>query len=138
MRRLYIGASLLLVIILMALVYVERAPLYDTLRGLKLVPIEEPVTELYFNDIDKLPTRAGALTFSFTIHNLEGKDMVYPYRVVAALEDGRQIELDQSTIPIAAGDASSIPESPRVQTRTGARIIVELPEQNQHISFLIH
>ena len=107
------------------------------MAGLKIVPLEEGLTELYFNDTDALPQSAARpIAFSFTIHNLEGKDMTYPYEVSIKFEGGRILVVDKNTIPIANGDAAKIPESFRAIP--GAQmIIIELPEQKEHISFLL-
>ena len=107
------------------------------MAGLKIVPLEEGLTELYFNDTDALPQSAARpIAFSFTIHNLEGKDMTYPYVVSVKFSDGRTLIVDKNTIPIANGDAAKIPESFRAIP--GAQmIIIELPEQKEHISFLL-
>lgn len=110
--------------------------IYSALHERKVIPADEPLTELYFNDIETLPRSATqALSFSFTIHNMEGKDMIYPYVVRAESPDGRIMVLDRNTIPIAHGDAARIPETLRLVATGKARIIVELPDE--HISFLL-
>ena len=137
MSRLFWGIVFLAVFIAVGLLYAGRAQIYAVMVGLKLVPLEEPLTELYFNDTDTLPqTASKPLSFSFTINNLEGKDMTYPYIVSAKIVNGQRLILDQNTIPIAKGDAAKIPESfrPTLGART---IIVELPEQKEHILFLV-
>lgn len=130
--------TLLVVLALLAGVTIYSAwpNIAASLHALKVMPSEEPLTELYFNDVETLPqSPARPLTFSFTIHNLEGKDMIYPYAVLAQFPDGRLVELDRNTIPIADGDAIRIPETLRLKATGEVRIIVELPEE--HISFLL-
>ncbi len=137
MSRLFWSVIFLAAFIALGLLYTERTQVYDVLAAFKLVPLEEGVTELYFNDTDTLPqTVARPIAFSFTIHNLEGQDMTYPYTVSVKFADDRVLLVDKNTIPIAKGDAAKIPESFR--PTPGARmIIVELPEQKEHISFLV-
>lgn len=117
--------------------YVAWPSINASLHELKVIPADEPLTELYFNDVETLPQSAAqTLIFSFTIHNMEGKDMIYPYVVLAQFPDGRLVELDRNAIPIAEGDAVSIPETLRLKATGKVRIIVELPEA-QRVSFLL-
>ena len=137
MRRILWGILFLALFVIAGFLYAEKAQIYAVMVGLKLVPIEEPLTELYFNDTDTLPQSAARpIAFSFTIHNLEGKDMTYPYVVSAKFADKRAFVIDQNTIPIANGDSAKIPESFR-PTLGAQMIIVELPDQKEHISFLV-
>ncbi|OGG59805.1 hypothetical protein A2765_04430 [Candidatus Kaiserbacteria bacterium RIFCSPHIGHO2_01_FULL_56_24] len=110
--------------------------IYSALYERKVIPADEPLTELYFNDTETLPRSATrALSFSFTIHNMEGKDMIYPYVVRAEFPDDRVMVLDRNTIPIAHGDAVRIPETLHLGVTGKVRIIVELPDER--ISFLL-
>ncbi|MEK7098606.1 MAG: hypothetical protein AAB908_01775 [Patescibacteria group bacterium] len=121
--------------IVTSLLYEARHELYRVLAAYKLVPHEEGITELYFEDSDALPERAGALSFSFVIRNLEGQTMVYPY-VVYTEHAGQRVELKRDVVSIAAGEHAVIETAFRVGGQSG-RIIIELPEQNQRIAFLI-
>lgn len=134
------GIFVIVGIILLAIVafaVMEKETIHAALADLKLVPLEESVTELYFNDSDTLPQSSAApMSFSFTIRNLEGRDMVYPYVVSVRTANGTSVVLDTNTIPIGKGGAEKISESFRAPR--GARaIVVAMPEQQQHISFLL-
>lgn len=112
-----------------------RHEIYALLAEYRLVPIEEGVTELYFENSDALPERAGALSFSFILRNLEGTTMAYPY-VVYVEYDGVRTELTRDVVTVPQGERTVVRTSVRVTPRKG-RIIVELPDQNQYIAFLI-
>lgn len=117
--------------------YAQWPAIYDVLRNARIVPIEEPLTELYFNDSVELPTSAARpLVFSFTIRNLEGKDMVYPYVIRAEFDDGSVVELERNSISVAMNDMVRIPITTRIRPPQSARVIVEVLEK-QHISFLV-
>ncbi len=136
-RPALIGAIIAAAVFAGFLLY-EQPALSGALVGLKLVPLPEPITELYFNDIGTLPVRnTGTVKFSFTIHNLEGTDMVYPYTVSAQFADGTTAVLDQNTIPIASGDSAKVPETLIFKSIGTTSIAVTLPSQNEHIQFLL-
>ena len=121
----------------MTAVYENRHALYRVLHSYKLVPIEEGITELYFENADALPQRAGFLTFSFVIRNLEGKDMVYPYAIYIE-SNGEREEVGRDTAAVPTGGSISVPTSLRVQGGNPSRVVVELLDQGQHIAFQIH
>lgn len=137
LRTLFYTLIVFLVSLTAVTIYAAWPSINASLHTLKVMPADEPLTELYFNDIESLPQSATrSLEFSFTIHNLEGKDMIYPYAVLAEFPDGRVTVLDRNTIPIAQGDAVRIPETLRLKASGKVRIIVELPD-TQRISFLL-
>lgn len=136
-RTLFYTLLFVLASLAVVTVYAAWPSIYASLGDLRVIPSDEPLTELYFNDVESLPeSTARPLTFSFTIHNMEGKDMIYPYVVSAEFADGSATVLDRNTIPIAEGDAVRIPETLRLDVSGKARIIVELSAK-QHISFLL-
>jgi len=126
---------MLAIAIAIGLLYEARHEFYRVLAAYKLVPEEEGITELYFEDSDALPERGGALSFSFVIRNLEGRDMAYPY-VVYAESAGERVELKRDVVSIAAGEHAVIKAAVRYWGQS-ERIIIELPEENQHIAFLV-
>lgn len=138
MKSRIVSAALVVLALSAAYGYSERLAIVHALAQLRLIPLEESVTELYFSNTDTLPVRnTGSLTFSFTIHNLEGRDMVYPYIVSAQFQNGESVVLDTNTIPIASGDVATIDESLTVRSSGTAALIVTLPEQGEHIQFLL-
>lgn len=109
---------------------------------------QESFTELYFENHTELPVLLAApnqyswyknsstylYTFSFTIHNLENKDMLYRYEVYS-FENGRNT-IDQGEVFIKNNESKTITENftlPRDYTRT--KVIVNLINKNQHLSF---
>ncbi len=121
-----------IVVLLFSLVYGGRGYMYAVLYELRLVPLEERVTELYFTDSATLPVRSDRpATFSFTIHNREGRDMVYRYTITALVEDARVLLFEKS-VPIPDGEFLVLEETSRALGAT--RIILEL-ETGQKISF---
>lgn len=100
----------------------------------------EPFTELYFEKHDKLPhevTPSKPSAFTFTIHNLEQKNMQYRYIVYADL-GGEKITVDEGTIPLAHNTSKSVTERFKTDNLEGRmKMVVELPEKQQDISFWI-
>lgn len=108
-------------------------------------PKAELFTELYFENNEQLPQKEMhitdfqkvAYTFSFVIHNEEGKNMSYPYLVEIASTDKKI--LDAKSIFIKNNESKTITETfylPNfIQNRT--EVIVDLPQEKQHIDFWI-
>lgn len=70
---------------------------------LNLLPAHEPLTELYFEDPNSLPTDAAAgetVRFRFTVHNLEYKALQYRYTVSAVTaSDSSRIDYGTFILP---------------------------------------
>lgn len=109
------------------------------LKEWKVVPLPEPLTELYFEDHLTLPSRVVSgdpISFRFTIHNVEYRTVSYFYTIDLEGETTREVkrgtsllEHDKSaTIPI---DLEDVP----ITTRSA--IVVNLPEQDQRIHFWV-
>ncbi len=121
------------------ILYVERSALYATLDSLHLIPHEEPLTELYFES--PLPTlrTIGAddrTSFSFTIHNLEGRGMNYEYHVYAVTTNGTTT-IERGSVSVRALEYVTRKESILfVKATPQAEIFVELlPPINEMIHF---
>ena len=107
----------------------------------KLLPMNEALTELYFEDYNRLPIagKSGApYAFRFTIHNMENKTMDYSYNVTQQSGSTNEIirtgslslqnnELKtlESTFTLASGSART-------------RISVNLINKNQEIHFWVN
>jgi hypothetical protein len=95
----FIGGIVLgLVVLSVILVNQHWDRVYAQLKDWKVVPLPEPLTELYFEDHQTLPAKlenGKEYTFRFTVHNLEYRDLVYPYTVTAISS--------ASATPIASG-----------------------------------
>jgi hypothetical protein len=97
----------------------------------------EAFTELYFEDHNDLPKtieRYKEYSFSFTIHNLEHKDVEYSYIVYLQRDSGRTI-LDSGRFSLQNDEYKSQREDfgPLENTRT--QIVVEITNKNQQIDF---
>jgi hypothetical protein len=97
----------------------------------------ETFTELYFenhNDLPKTINPNQNYSFIFTIHNLEYKNMNYPYSVYLETADTKII-LDQGTFTLENNGYKSIKESFGPLKNTRMKITVELVNRNQVIDF---
>jgi hypothetical protein len=97
----------------------------------------EAFTELYFEDHNNLPKtieKGKEYSFSFTIHNLEYKDVEYPYIVYLQI-DSEKVILDSGKLSLRNDEYKSQEEDfgPLYNLRT--QIVVELPNENQQIDF---
>jgi hypothetical protein len=131
---------LIIVIFLAALAHINKNSIYTWAYDQKLVPIPETFTELYFSDHLNLPKQIGAgkdVSFSFVIHNLEGKDMTYPY-VVYLKFNNSMVVLSNDSVIVKKDEYKTIDVSyePKVSTNNGT-ITVSLTQLNQDIHFLL-
>jgi hypothetical protein len=97
----------------------------------------ETFTELYFEDHNNLPktiNRHEEYGFLFTIHNLEYKDMEYPYVVYLQTTD-KKIILDENKISLKNGEYISIKEDFGPLKNIRMKITVELVNKSQSIDF---
>ena len=100
----------------------------------------ETFTELYFEDNLHLPSQVipkRPYFFQFTLHNLEGKDMQYPYEVYIEVGQDKLL-FDKGTIFVQENGYKTIQE--RFATTDILRkgeIVVDLVNENQHIDFWI-
>ena len=110
------------------------------LAALKLIPVPETYTELYFNNTAQLPTSATAqpVAFSFSIHNVTGQPTNYPYEVILMGPVGAGRIILSGYADTASGQTFDVPV--RAQLPKGlvnSQIVVELPNQSQSIDFWI-
>ncbi|RJQ35848.1 hypothetical protein C4559_06290 [Candidatus Microgenomates bacterium] len=98
----------------------------------------ETFTELYFENHLSLPNKIVYYKendFKFTIHNLENKDMEYPYEVYIDLNGEKQI-IEQSSISIKKNGYKTISEDFTIIYPTArVKVIVNLINKNQQIAF---
>jgi hypothetical protein len=97
----------------------------------------EAFTELYFEDHGNLPKtieKYKEYSFSFTIHNLESKDMAYSY-IVYLQRDSERTILDSGGFGLQNDEYRSQREDfgPLENLRT--RVVVEITNKNQQIDF---
>jgi len=66
----------------------------------------QPYTELYFSQPAQLPSRVQpgqSLPVTFTIHNVEARDLTYAYTVDFVPSDGQVTALPQQQVAVASG-----------------------------------
>lgn len=100
----------------------------------------EKLTELYFEDHQSLPNRVILFkenSFKFTIHNLENKDMEYPYEVYIDINGEKQI-IDESSVLIKNNEYETITVDYTITIPVQrAKVVVNLIGKNQQIHFWI-
>ena len=88
--------------IVIGFIIVECVPSVKEALILATTVKPETFTELYFEDHLSLPNKVTLFkenNFKFTIHNLENKDMEYPYEVYIDV-NGEKYMIDKSSILI--------------------------------------
>mgnify|MGYP000536497827 CR=1 FL=1 len=98
----------------------------------------ETFTELYFEDHLSLPNKVTLFkenNFKFTIHNLENKDMEYPYEVYIDVNREKQM-IDKSSVLIKNNEYKTISEAFTITIPIQrAKVVVNLISKNQQIHF---
>ena len=100
----------------------------------------ETFTELYFENHTQLPNKIigwNKYTFSFTIHNLEDKDMEYPYSIYTVRDGKKVITYHEDKIIIKKGEYKTIIETINALKPLDTKVVVDLTDKNQQISFLM-
>lgn len=138
MRVSLIGALFLCIFSYFA--YIERENIYSELNNLKLIPQPEKFTELYFENHASLPrqiVKNETISFSFTIHNLEGIDMKYPY-VVYFKNNYGTTTVEDNIIFIKNNEYKTITESYTFKSASAQETLyVELTDQRQQLHFAL-
>jgi hypothetical protein len=99
----------------------------------------ETFTELYFENHTTLPTKSTdgqEYGFTFTIHNLENQDMVYPYSVYYQF-DNQQVPILNDIVGISDNSSKSIQTTIPAVDFHPIKVVVELTNKKQDISFWI-
>ena len=98
----------------------------------------ESFTELYFEDHLSLPSEVTLFKenhFKFTIHNLENKDMEYPYEVYIEENEKKQ-SIDKRHVLIKDNESKKIPVNFTItMPMQRAKVVVNLINKNQQIHF---
>ena len=98
----------------------------------------ETFTELYFEDHLFLPNKVTLFkenNFKFTIHNLENKDMEYPYEVYIDLNREKQM-IDKSSVLIKKNEYKTILEEFTITIPIQrVKVAINLISKNQQIHF---
>lgn len=132
--------SLATIVLLVVNVVKYSRNIEDFLRSYKLLPEPETFTELYFTDHLHLPSTIypnQKQVFKVTIHNLENKDMKYPYEVYIDTKGSKQL-LDQNSIFLKNNAYKTITENfILINPATRSAVVVNLINKNQSIDFWI-
>lgn len=98
----------------------------------------ETFTELYLDDHSNLPKKiklGEEQSFKFTIHNLENKDINYPYEVYIDVNGEKQI-IDKKSIFIKNNEFKTIAEDLTITLPLArVEVIVNLINKDQQIDF---
>jgi hypothetical protein len=131
---------LLLVVwfIVMGFLVVECVPPLKEALILATTVKPETFTELYLEDHLSLPNKVTLFkenNFKFTIHNLENKDMEYPYEVYMDINGEKQM-MDKSSVLIKNNEYKTITEDFTITIPTQrVKVVVNLINHNQQIHF---
>lgn len=121
--------------------YQYKSEIYARLNEWKLIPQKESFTELYFENHLNLPKyiiTGRKMDFSFTIHNLEGQAMNYPYAVYFVSDEGRITTINSSVATSSDGEYKTIPVEYTLNTLApSGAIYVELSRKKQDIHFMV-
>jgi tetratricopeptide (TPR) repeat protein len=98
----------------------------------------ETFTELYFEDHLTLPNKVTLFkenNFKFAIHNLESKDMEYPYEVYIDVNREKQM-IDKNSVLIKNNEYKTITEDFTITVpMQRVKVVVNLINKNQQIHF---
>lgn len=142
LKRMFVGVVVLILFCVAAISYRDRSVVYTLLDHYNLVPKEEHYTELYFEDPTHLPSKVATgdkVSFSFTVHSMEGKNTERLYIVYFASDDGYNDMIDNGMLSLGDGEYKTLSESYTFARKVNAgRVVVELPTLNQKIDFLTY
>jgi len=107
----------------------------------KLLPQQDRFTELYLNDNLEVPKQINSgdtVSFSFTIHNLEGQSTTYPYAVYFVDSSGITTTIDSRPIILADNKSTVINEAYVFkESRDQVTFFISLPQQNELLHFFV-
>ena len=131
---------LLLVVwfIVIGFIVVECVPSVKEALILATTVKPETFTELYFEDHLTLPNKVTLFkenNFKFTIHNLENKDMEYPYEVYIDLNREKQM-IDKNSVLMKNNEYKTITEDFTITIpMQRVKVVVNLINKNQQTHF---
>jgi hypothetical protein len=143
-KQLFKLASLLIGVTLVVGLFIffnfNRAPIYNELVTLDLIPKPEKLTELYFNNNENLPssaTRNQMVSFTFVIHNLETTDYQYVYDV-SVNANGTKYVVDSGIVLVKNNQYYVKNETfDLINSSVSQEVVVELTNKQQSIDFWI-
>ncbi|MFA5750361.1 MAG: hypothetical protein WC895_04010 [Candidatus Shapirobacteria bacterium] len=142
--KILIQVVLLLIVIILGFKLIKFAKSNSAIReAIHLATTIQPetFTELYFENHTQLPNKIigwNKYPFSFTIHNLEDKDMEYPYSVYTVRNDKKVITYQEDKVTIKKGEYKTITVTIKALKPLDTKVVVDLTDKNQQISFLMN
>lgn len=117
--------------------FVNIPPSLEEVIALATTRKPETFTELYFENHVNLPKdikRFEQYKFTFTIHNLENKDIDYPY-IVYLQRGAEKTIIYKDRVYVKNNEFKSIKKTVGPLKNLRSKIVVELVDKNQNISF---
>ncbi len=102
--------------------------------------VPENITALYFSEPYNIPTYVTSgeiFEISFVIENLTTTTKEYDYIVYSAV-DGVQTMISEDSVKVDPDDKKTISLEASVDNSTRQKVVVEIPEIDQFISFWIN
>src|SRR5437868_4908984 len=102
--------SVIFLVLAFGLLFVNGKAIANKLNDLKLLPQPENFTELFLLNHETIPytiTPSKEIAFEFVIHNLEHKDMNYPYEVYILI-GGKKQPLVKNSVFVKQNDTKVI------------------------------
>lgn len=142
-NKLIIKVVLLFIVVCLFTIGIFQLLRYTSFRkAIVLATTKEPstFTELYFEDHLSLPNKVALFkenNFKFTIHNLEKKDMEYPYEVYINTNGEKQL-ICRDTVSIKDNEYETIAVNFTISIPIQrSKVIINLIDKNEQIYFWI-
>lgn len=108
----------------------------------KLLPQDEAFTELFLNNHLNLPkeiVKGQTVSFSFTIHNLEGKTVKYPYVVYLQTDKGERISIAYNAVTLMDKESRIINEEYTFKTQITkpVTVFIKLSNTGENLHFFL-
>lgn len=138
-RNKFVGGVISAVLVV-GLLFVGRDAIVNKLNDLKLLPQSENFTELYLLNHQTIPYTINPnkeVSFEFAIHNLENKDLNYPYVVFLDI-DGKKQPLVKNSVFVKNNQTKIIKQSLSANYYSKRfEIGVSLVNKNQAVDFWV-
>jgi hypothetical protein len=133
------GTALLFFVGAIKIIDIAGSPVVQDKIAMATSVQPETLTELYFEDHNSLPRyieTGKKYHFTFTVHNLEHKNMSYPYVVYMNTID-RKIIFERGIISLPDDGYETIRTNFTPLMKVDTKIVVELTDKDQVIDFLM-
>ena len=143
MKKIFPKIIILVLILIIAIglwYYANSIPRVKNLIELATTVKPETFTELYFENHLNLPNKVvidKKYSYAFTLHNLENKDMIYPYETYIASDESK-LDLSKGSVFIKKDGYATIHKDFTLKTELNrVMVVVNLIKKNQQIDFWI-